>query len=198
VKRFAFVGICALAVGCADAISSTQTVSNLQPINDIREVDEPLSVMNAPRLVITKKDRKLELFDGDKLVKTYAVSLGFAPDGDKEKQGDGKTPEGEFYIFTKNPKSRFYLSLGISYPSTDNAVRGLREGLISQSEYDQIIEAIKQGKIPLQYTKLGGEIYLHGGGTAKDWTWGCIALADRDIKELFNALPVGTPVTIRP
>ena len=197
-NRFAVVGICALAFGCAVAVTSTHTVRHTQQVNAALEIDEPLPAMAAPRLVITKKDRKLELFDRDKLVRTYAISLGFAPVGDKEKQGDGKTPEGDFYIFTKNPKSKFYLSLGISYPGNEDAARGLGNRLISQSEHDAIVEAIKQRKMPLQYTKLGGEIYLHGGGTGKDWTWGCIALADNDIKELFNALPIGTFVTIRP
>jgi len=162
-------------------------------------VYEPLPSMTAPRLVVTKKVRKLEVFDGDELVRTYRVSLGFEPVGDKEIQGDGKTPEGEFYIFTKNPKSKFYLSLGISYPSTEDAARGLKDGLIDQSEYDEIVDAVRQKKIPLQYTKLGGEIYLHGGGVfTKDWTYGCVALADKDIKELFDALTIGTPVTIHP
>ena len=94
--------------------------------------DEPLPEMKNPRLVVKKSDRKLEVFDGEKLVKTYRVGLGFAPVGDKEKQGDGKTPEGEFYIFTKNDQSRFYLSIGVSYPSTEDAERGLREKLISK------------------------------------------------------------------
>ena len=61
--------------------------------------------MKNPRIVVKKAERKLEVFDGEKLVKTYRVGLGFAPVGDKEKQGDGKTPEGEFYIFTKNDKA---------------------------------------------------------------------------------------------
>ena len=197
--RFAILAACGLAVGCAEAISSTQTVNDTETANSIKRVDEPLPAMTRPRLVVTKKERKLELFDGDKLVRTYRISLGFAPTGDKEKQGDGKTPEGEFYIFTKNPKSKFYLSLGISYPSAEDAIRGLKDGLISQSEHDEIVEAIKQKKTPPQYTNLGGEIYLHGGGVfEKDWTWGCVALADNDIKELFDALPVGTSVTIHP
>jgi len=199
VYRFTILAICGLAFGCADAISSTQTVTNTQPVNAIDAVYEPLPSMTAPRLVVTKKVRKLEVFDGDELVRTYRVSLGFEPVGDKEIQGDGKTPEGEFYIFTKNPKSKFYLSLGISYPSTEDAARGLKDGLIDQSEYDEIVDAVRQKKIPLQYTKLGGEIYLHGGGVfTKDWTYGCVALADKDIKELFDALTIGTPVTIHP
>ena len=160
--------------------------------------DVPLPEMKNPRLVVKKADRKLEVFDGEKLVKTYRIGLGFAPVGDKEKQGDGKTPEGEFYIFTKNDKSKFYLSIGVSYPSTEDATRGLRENLISKSEHDEIVEAIKNKKTPLQNTKLGGEIYIHGNGSSSDWTLGCVALEDEEMKELFDAIPVGANVKIEP
>ncbi|MBA2737895.1 MAG: L,D-transpeptidase [Pyrinomonadaceae bacterium] len=159
---------------------------------------QPLPTLKNPLIVVKKKERKLYLYDEEKLVKIYDIALGFAPVGDKEIQGDGKTPEGEFYIFTKNPKSNFYLSLGVSYPSIDDATRGLREKIISKKERDQIVSAINEKKTPLQNTKLGGEIYIHGGGAANDWTLGCVALANEDIKELFNGLTVGTKVKIEP
>jgi len=158
----------------------------------------PLPTLKNPLIVVKKKERKLHLYDEAKLVKTYDIGLGFAPVGDKEKQGDGKTPEGEFYIFTKNPKSNYYLSLGVSYPSIDDAARGLREKIISKKEHDAIVKAINEKRTPLQNTKLGGEIYIHGGGAANDWTLGCVALANEDIKELFNGLTVGTNVKIEP
>jgi murein L,D-transpeptidase YafK len=149
-----------------------------------------------PRLVVKKSERKLEIFDGEKLLKTYQIVLGFAPEGDKETEGDGKTPLGDFYVFTKNDKSKFYLSLGLSYPSIDDAERGLRENLISQEEYDAIAQAVADKKMPPQNTKLGGEIYIHGGGTEKDWTWGCLALKDEEMKEIFDSVQVGTTVKI--
>ncbi len=151
-----------------------------------------------PRLVVKKSERKLYVFDGDKLTKTYEIVLGFAPEGDKEIEGDGKTPEGDFYVFTKNDQSKFYLSLGVSYPSTEDATRGLRESLISREEHDAILQAIKDKKMPLQNTKLGGEVYIHGGGVIKDWTWGCVALRDAEMKEIFDAVEIGTSVTIQP
>jgi len=149
-----------------------------------------------PRIVIRKEQRVLEAYEGEVLKKTYAVALGFAPSGDKETEGDGKTPEGEFYVFTKNPQSKFHLSIGVSYPSKDDAQRGFEKGLITKAERDAIISAIDAKKTPPQKTKLGGEIYIHGGGTGRDWTWGCIALENEDIDELFAAIPVGTKVTI--
>ncbi|HKP70934.1 MAG TPA: L,D-transpeptidase family protein [Pyrinomonadaceae bacterium] len=150
------------------------------------------------RLVIRKGKRTLDVYDGTKLVKTYTVVLGFAPDGDKEKEGDGKTPEGEFYVFTKNAKSRFHLSLGISYPAKDDASRGLRAGMITRTQHDEILNAIDSREMPPQKTALGGEIYIHGGGTDRDWTWGCVAMSNGEIEELFATIPVGTPVTILP
>jgi murein L,D-transpeptidase YafK len=161
-----------------------------------KKTREPLPSLKNPHLLVKKKERRLELYDGEKLIKTYNIGLGFAPAGDKETEGDGKTPEGEFYIFTKNAKSRFYLSLGISYPSVDDAERGLRDNLISKQERDAITEAVNSKKAPLQKTKLGGEIYIHGGGALNDWTQGCIALVNEDVKELFDALPIATKVFI--
>lgn len=158
----------------------------------------PLPKLTDPRIVVKKRERALEVFDGNKLVKTYPVGLGFAPDGDKEKQGDGKTPEGEFYIFVKNPKSKFHLGLGVSYPSKEDAQRGLAGGMITKTQHDQIVKAIDTGKMPLQKTALGGEIYIHGGGAGRDWTWGCIALSDSDVEEIYNAVEVGVKITIVP
>jgi len=154
--------------------------------------------LNKARIIIHKKRRKLELFDGKTLVKTYEIALGKTPVGDKEIEGDGRTPEGKFYVFTKNDKSKFHLSLGLSYPNLEGAERGLSAGLITKAEYDAIAEAIAKKKMPPQTTKLGGEIYIHGGGTDGDWTQGCVALADDDIKKLFDSIPVGTPVRILP
>lgn len=159
---------------------------------------QTLPKLKKPRLVVKKEQRELELFDGAKLIKTYKIALGFAPAGDKEKEGDGKTPEGKFYVFTKNPNSQFHLSLGISYPGIEDAKRGLKDKTITQAEYDEIARAIKEKRMPLQKTALGGEIYIHGGGNADDWTFGCVALQNEEIEELFKAIPVGTEVEILP
>jgi murein L,D-transpeptidase YafK len=158
-----------------------------------------LPKLENPRLVVQKSARRLQVFDGEKLIKTYKIVLGFAPVGDKQTEGDGKTPEGEFYVFTKNPNSKFYLSLGVSYPNAEAARRGLRENIITQAENDQILRAVAEKRTPPQKTALGGEIYIHGGGgTAADWTEGCIALRDEEMKELFDAIPVGARVKIEP
>jgi murein L,D-transpeptidase YafK len=154
--------------------------------------------MSEIRLEVHKGKRELRVFAGDDLVRTFNVALGFAPDGDKEIEGDGRTPEGRFYIFTKNAKSMFHLSLGISYPSIDDAERGLQNDLISQDEAESIKAAIAEKQKPLQKTRLGGEIYIHGGDTENDWTEGCIALKNNEIEELFELVPAGAVVDVLP
>ncbi|HKO35410.1 MAG TPA: L,D-transpeptidase family protein [Pyrinomonadaceae bacterium] len=154
--------------------------------------------LTSPRIVVKKAERRLFLYDGNKLVKSYRIGLGLSPKGDKVRQGDRRTPEGDFYIFTRNDKSAFYLSLGVSYPNAPHADRGLRDGLISKSQHDSIMRALKLKKTPPQNTGLGGDIYIHGRGASSDWTWGCVALEDTDIRELFDTVSVGTPVTILP
>jgi murein L,D-transpeptidase YafK len=154
--------------------------------------------LKEPRIVVFKSKRQLELYSDGAVVRTYRVGLGLNPIDDKVREGDRATPEGEFYIFTKNPKSAYYLSLGISYPNIEDAERGLRVGLVTRAQRDQIVSAIKKKTAPPQYTALGGLIYIHGNGAGSDWTRGCIALENEDVKELYESVNVGTPVTIKP
>lgn len=156
---------------------------------------QELAVKN-PRLVIHKSANKLELYDGTTLVRTYRCITGGNP-GDKQIEGDRRTPIGHFKICYKNPESKFHLSMGLDYPNIDAAQRGLRENLISQAEYDQIIAAINSGGIPNWYTALGGEIMIHGHAEGRTGTLGCIAVTNPEIEELYAICPVGTPVEIR-
>lgn len=154
--------------------------------------------VTAPRLVVHKAKRQLALYSGTTLVKTYRVGLGLHPVPPKERQGDLATPEGTFYVCLKNDHSQFYLSLGLSYPAPADAARGLRRGLITRSQYEAILAAHERRAAPPWDTPLGGEVFIHGHGSATDWTWGCIALDDPDIRELFGLVPLGTPVEITP
>ena len=154
--------------------------------------------LTAPSIVIRESDRVLELYDGGRLIRSFAIVLGFSPDLDKEREGDGRTPEGDYRIEVKNPESAFHLSLGLSYPGPKDAEKGLAAGLITESERDEIVAAAENGTMPPQKTALGGEIYIHGGGCAGDWTRGCVALANDEMTELFNLVSIGTTVNIEP
>jgi murein L,D-transpeptidase YafK len=149
-------------------------------------------------VVVKKSDRKLILSRDGKEVKTYPIALGSAPTGHKMANGDRKTPEGVYYICRKNPNSQFYLSLGLSYPNKRDADSGLARKLISKRQYRRIVKAIDRGDCPPWDTPLGGEIFIHGNGSKPDWTWGCVALDDPKMKELYDRLSVGDRVVIQP
>lgn len=146
---------------------------------------------------IQKRERQLALFLDRRLTHTFPVSLGFAPLGHKQRQGDGRTPEGEYRTVLRNRQSRFYRSVMLNYPLPEDGRRGVAEGIISPKTRDAILTAHRTGAIPVQNTALGGEIFIHGGGGRGDWTLGCIALENRDMDVIF-ALPVGIRVTITP
>lgn len=137
------------------------------------------------KLIVIKHERIMEAYSHGKLLKTYSISLGKNPIGDKKFQGDYRTPEGEYIINDKNPKSGFHKNLGISYPNTRD-----------------ISEARSKGFDP------GGDIKIHGhkngiGFIGKfhlffDWTAGCIAVTNNEMDELYESVDVGTPIIIKP
>lgn len=135
------------------------------------------------RIVIEKSARRMQLMQAGKPVRTYQIALGFTPEGDKERQGDGKTPEGVFTIDRRNDESTFHLSVGLNYPQPDDVAR-----------------AAKLGYSP------GGDIFIHGQPNALpeglkikgDWTAGCIALSNAEMREVWAVTPIGTEVEIRP
>ena len=156
------------------------------------------------RINVAKRSRQLSLLSGPELVRTYPIALGRNSEADKSVEGDEATPLGEFYICAKNPRSRYFLSLCISYPNAEDAERGLAAGLISAGEHAQILDAVNARRMPPQKTRLGGEIYIHGhghgdgGGDEPRGTRGCIALNDADMQDLYDRVSIGTPVIIVP
>lgn len=161
----------------------------------------PLTRPVDPRVLILKSERKLYLLDGPRVVGEWDVQLGFEPDGPKTREGDGRTPEGTFFVCTRNSLSRFHRFLGLSYPSIPDADRGLREGALAPAQADAIRRAITGRVQPPWNTPLGGAVGIHGTGgptVPGDWTAGCIALPDAAIDRLFRILEVGDPVEIRP
>lgn len=147
-----------------------------------------------PEIVISKSQRTLRLLLGGEEVLRTKVGLGGHPIGPKEREGDSRTPEGTYFVCTRNDRSRFHLFLGLSYPGPADAERGLRDGLITKAEHDRIVGS----RAPVWNTKLGGEVGIHGSGAHRDWTAGCIAVENDDIELLWGFCPIGTPVRIEP
>lgn len=171
---------------------------------------ETMSIDTEERMFYTKPEKKpldvsikvykeiriLELYGDDNLIGRFRIALGSASIGDKEKEGDKKTPEGSYYICTRNDKSKYTLFLGLSYPNVEDARRGLEEGLISETEFEEVQSQVEGGKTPTWKTSLGGELGIHGGETSSDWTAGCIAVSDDDIRIIWEYTKMNTPVEI--
>lgn len=175
----AFAVICGLALAAAVALWLFHRPRPVAP----PPAPLPPLTETIDRIEVDKSDRRLTVFKDGAALRSYRVALGFAPVGDKARQGDGRTPEGRFRIIRRNRDSKFHLSLGIDYP---------RPG--------DIRRAAAQGASP------GGDIFIHGQPDdwdprkrlAPDWTAGCIALGNAEIEELWRIAPIGTEVVIRP
>ena len=166
-----------------------------------KELLKSLGWTRAPKsctIRVHKAKRRLELFGDGKRMLDCPCALGGAPVGDKEREGDLKTPEGEFYVCTRNDRSRFHLFLGLSYPNGEDAERGLKTGLVDARQAEAIRSAERRRSRPPWNTPLGGMVGIHGYGTAWDWTLGCVALADEDVERLWTFAPLGTSVTVLP
>ncbi|MFN3643182.1 MAG: murein L,D-transpeptidase family protein [Gemmobacter sp.] len=132
------------------------------------------------RIEVWKTQRAMTLFHHDEPLKTYRIALGFAPQGHKVQEGDGRTPEGWYTIDRRNPNSSYHLSLGISYPNA-------RDVEVARS----------LGVSP------GGDIFIHGRagahrGKGRDWTVGCIAVRDGEMEDIYAMVRDGTPILIHP
>jgi murein L,D-transpeptidase YafK len=197
IRTGALIGLIGLAGTLSMCASESPSMAESDEQRSARSGSERGgAALDSPRIVIDKTARRLELWSGDELVKTFPIALGDEPGLDKVRQGDHRTPEGEFYVCTRNDRSRFHLFLGLSYPSLEDATRGLETRLISRREYDAIVSANRRRVRPPWDTGLGGEVGIHGGGTGSDWTWGCVALENSAIEELWAVFPIGTPVRI--
>ncbi|MBE5787631.1 MAG: hypothetical protein E7324_08850 [Clostridiales bacterium] len=145
-------------------------------------------------ILIEKQKRRLTVTDGQgEIIFSCVIALGSHPFGPKEKEGDGRTPEGRYFICLKK-QGKYGPSLGISYPNEADAIR--------MHAHEELIHCIRErtrlGQRPPWGSSLGGEIYIHGGGTDTDWTAGCIALTGPDAERLYALISLGDGVEIRP
>ncbi|WP_247228558.1 L,D-transpeptidase family protein [Yoonia sp. F2084L] len=129
------------------------------------------------RIQVFKERREMQLLHNTSLLKAYKFDLGFAPVGHKTQEGDGRTPEGGYRIDRRNPYSRFHLSLGISYPDANDIAYAKAKGIDP-----------------------GGDIFIHGTPSRwagiPDWTWGCIAVQNEEMDEIYAMVDTGTLIYI--
>ena len=136
-------------------------------------------------ILVEKAARSMSIFHKKTKLKTYKIALGFSPIGHKEHEGDGKTPEGIYFVSNKYPNSQFYLALQVSYPNAHDQKNARKKGVYA-----------------------GGQIMIHGLGKTfswlgklhvnKDWTLGCVAVRNEENKEIYDATATGTKIEIRP
>jgi len=133
------------------------------------------------RIVVKKGERRLYLMRGDEPFRTYKIALGYQPTGHKQRKGDGRTPEGIYFLDWRSDTSNYRKALHISYPNMQDRLRALRRG-----------------------DDPGGMIMIHGQpghrgeDRSGDWTFGCIAVSDLAIDEIWSYTSVGTRVEILP
>jgi murein L,D-transpeptidase YafK len=143
------------------------------------------NLAKADQVIVVKSQRTLSLLSHGKVLRTYKAALGGAPIGAKEQQGDHKTPEGHYILDRRNAKSRYYKSIHVSYPNEQDKQRASQSGVSA-----------------------GGDIMIHGlpngfgwlGATHRtlDWTDGCVAVTNAEMDEIWELVPDGTPIDIRP
>jgi murein L,D-transpeptidase YafK len=139
----------------------------------------------ADRVLVEKSARRLTLLRNGNALKSYRVALGRAPVGAKEYEGDQRTPEGVYSIDFHKPDSDYHLALHISYPEQRDIERAGAQGLSAGS--DIMIHGLPNGR--------GWIGRFH---RRRDWTAGCVAVADFEIEEIYRAVPDGTSIEIRP
>lgn len=139
----------------------------------------------ADRVVVRKRARILELYQGTRLLRTYSIALGRTPLGHKQQEGDGRTPEGRYVLDYRNPRSSYHKALHVSYPSAADTAAANSRGVSAGGFI--MVHGVRNG--------LGFVGRLH---RICDWTDGCIAVTDAEIDEIWRSVPDGTPIEIEP
>lgn len=158
-------------------------------------------------LEVSKSERVLRVKQGDKIIKIYHISFGRGGKGSKREMGDNKTPQGSYRIIGFKSDSKFYYFMQLNYPNLIDAWHGYKDRLISAREFKLIASAYRYGDVPPQNTMLGGYIGIHGLGTVNkeqldihsrfNWTEGCIAMRNEEIRDLRSYVSIGTRVFIK-
>jgi len=167
----------------AEAAIHVQNISD-DEIKKIRQ-NTPITEVK-----VYKTSRVVKLLHQERIIRSYSMRLGFTPIGHKVQEGDGKTPEGQYILDWRNPKSAFYKSLHVNYPNAKDLATAKQLGVSA-----------------------GGDIMIHGSATnsqieklpslmkylpQNDWTWGCIAVRNVDMDEIWKLVDDGTMINIYP
>ncbi len=147
-------------------------------------------------VVLHKSAHNLALCHRGQLVQSYRIGLGLP--GDKQWEGDRRTPEGVFYVGQRLPVNEFRRGLVLSYPTVADADRARAAGRISSAEHGAIVSAQQRCALPPQRTALGGMVEIHGHGNGLDWTYGCAALDDLALDEVYASLQTGDTIVVLP
>jgi len=177
----------AMAVGAMDAHAAKPGARAAQEEQtaELTPSNAPIGLEKADRVVVLKSERRLVLMRGEKVLDVFKVALGRYAKGQKQREGDQRTPEGSYVLDEKNPKSKFYRAIKISYPTAQQAAMARQHGL-----------------------RPGGMVEIHGlpnGWTARqlnhpsfDWTDGCIAVTNAEMDRVWARVDAGTPIEIYP
>ena len=148
-------------------------------------ITRPVASQQVDKILVVKSSRQLQLLSRGSAVKTYRISLGKRPNGAKEREGDKRTPEGFYWIDWRKVSDKFNLAMHVSYPNTKDSARALREGVAPG------------GMIMIHGTPLDNE-YPEWYFQTLDWTDGCIAMRNEDMREVWSLVKDGTLIEIRP
>ena len=149
--------------------------------------DQPAKLTKADKVVVKKSERKLQLIQNGEVLREYRIALGDRPRGHKMRQGDERTPEGDYILDWRNPNSRFHKSIHVSYPNS----RDLRFARFMGADAGGMImihgqpNHIRSAKIKAEYK-------------TRDWTDGCIAVQNHEMDEIWRTVRNGTPIKIMP
>lgn len=182
-------------------------VLNLREITlDEAMAEKGITKIVEPKLLVDRKNFRIELYSGKTLIKTYKAVFGKNNSLVKTSKDDKVTPLGEYKICQLDTAVKYHKFLRLNYPNVQDAAEGLTRGYITKDEYDAIILTHKLNECAPKETHLGSEIGIHGIGTydvifrnlpfSFNWTNGSIAVSNQNVDELYKIIKIGTPVTI--
>ena len=173
-----------LVLTCAAAAANGDSLPTPEPAaQPVSLQSETLPVVD--RVLVRKSERRMYLMHGGNIVRSYKVSLGLSPTGQKEREGDFRTPEGSYRLDVRNPHSDYFLSIKVSYPNPEDVKRARA-----------------------RHWDTGGSIMIHGMPNlmkhdpdyylSHDWTDGCIAVSNSDMVEIWMLVPDEVSIDILP